>query len=296
MRIAVLGAGAIGSLIAAKLVEAGYDVLVHARGEHGAVLALYGLEVTGNWNVSISPDDWTVSLDGAGIHSSLENTCDQVIITSKSKDTLELVKLASFLSSGPVLSLQNGLGNLEILTEYVFENAAVGVTTNAVTRLKPGHVEWVGKGDLYLGGPKGKEFVKTLSSLDASFVDDVSSILWNKLLLNVAINPLAAICGVKNGELRKEPLLSQAESTMMEAANVARILGVKIDDDHELISRLHSVLDSTADNICSMLVDVKAGRETEIDMLCGQIVSRGEKIGIPTPLNSMLLSHIKALR
>ena len=145
-------------------------------------------------------------------------------------------------------------------------------------------------------GPKGKEFVKTLASLNASFVEDVSSILWNKLLLNVAINPLAAICGVKNGELRKEPLLSQAESTMMEAANVARILGVVIDEDHELISRLHSVLDSTADNICSMLVDVKAGRETEIDMLCGQIVSRGEKIGIPTPLNSMLLSQIKSLR
>ena len=116
------------------------------------------------------------------------------------------------------------------------------------------------------------------------------------MLLNVAINPLAAICGVKNGELRKEPLLSQAESTMIEAANVGRLMGINIPDDHELISLLHSVLDSTAENICSMLVDVKAGRETEIDMLCGQIVSRGEKVGMPTPLNSMLLSQIKALK
>jgi len=83
---------------------------------------------------------------------------------------------------------------------------------------------------------------------------------------------------------------------MIEAANVARMLGVTIENDHELLDSLHSVLDSTADNICSMLSDVKAGRETEIEMLCGQVVSRGESIGIPTPLNSMLLSQIKSLR
>ena len=296
MKVAVLGAGAIGSLIAAKLVVAGYDVLVHARGEHGAMLAISGLQVTGSWDAKIESDDWIVSLDGAGLHPSLEGSCDQAIITSKSKDTLHLAEVATFLTSGPVLSLQNGLGNLEILKQHVFENAAVGVTTNAVTRIQPGHIEWVGKGNLVVGGPKGREFEKTLECLDATYAEDVSTILWNKLLLNVAINPLAAICGVKNGELRSEPLLSQAESTMIEAANVARMLGVDIENDHELLDSLHSVLDSTADNICSMLTDVKAGRETEIDMLCGQVVSRGESIGIPTPLNSMLLSQIKSLR
>ena len=230
------------------------------------------------------------------MHPSLEGSCDQAIITSKSKDTSDLVGIATFLTNGPVLSLQNGLGNLEIIKQHVFENSAVGVTTNAVTRIQPGHIEWVGKGNLIVGGPKGKVFEKTLECLDASYTEDVSSILWNKLLLNVAINPLAAICGVKNGELRSEPLLSQAESTMIEAANVARLLGVSVDDDHVLLDSLHSVLDSTADNICSMLADVKAGRETEIDMLCGQVVSRGETVGIPTPLNSMLLSQIKSLR
>ena len=295
MRIAVLGAGAIGSLIAAKLVDSGYEVLVHARGEHGAMLAIAGLQVTGVWNKTIRPDDWTVSLDGAGLHPSLENSCDQAIITSKSKDTANLVEIATFFTSGPVLSLQNGLGNLEIIKQHVFENAAVGVTTNAVTRIQPGHIEWVGKGSLVVGGPKGKQFEKTLECLETSYTADVSSILWNKLLLNVAINPLAAICGVKNGELRIEPLLSQAESTMIEAANVARMLGVFVEDDHTLLENLHSVLDSTADNICSMLADVKAGRETEIDMLCGQVVSRGESVGMPTPLNSMLLSQIKSL-
>lgn len=296
MRIAVLGAGSIGCLIAAKLVDSGHDVLVHARGEHGATLAVNGLIITGEWNKKIDPEDWTVSLDEAGIHPSLEKSFDQVIITCKAKDTENLSKLASMLADGPALSLQNGLGNHEILQRYFHENTAVGVTTNAVKRISPGQIEWVGRGTLVIGGPKGEEFAETLDSMDAEYEKDVSSILWNKLLINVAINPLAAICGVTNGELRHEPLISQAESTMLEAASIARVLGISILSDGELLSNLHSVLDSTADNICSMLADVKAGRETEIDVLCGQVVSRGEQLGVPTPLNSMLYSQIKSLR
>ena len=296
MRIAVLGAGSIGCLIAAKLVEAGHDVLVHARGEHGAVLALSGLNVSGVWDFQIQPNQWTVSLDEAGIHPSLEKSFDQSIITCKAKDTAKFAEIAAQITDGPVLSLQNGLGNHEILSRYVFENSAVGVTTNAVKRISPGQIEWVGRGSIAVGGPTGEQFIETLSMLDAEYNHDVSSIIWNKLLINVAINPLAAICGVMNGELLSEPLLSQAESTMLEAANVARLLGVEVAEDHILIQNLHSVLDSTAENECSMLADVKAGRETEIDVLCGQVVARGEKLGVPTPLNSMLLSQIKALR
>tara|TARA_B100000614_G_scaffold121036_1_gene108429 strand:- start:410 stop:1300 length:891 start_codon:yes stop_codon:yes gene_type:complete len=296
MRIAVLGAGAIGCLIAAKLVENGHDVLVHARGEHGATLAISGLKVSGLWDFEVGPKQWTVSLDEAGIHPSMEKYFDQSIITCKAKDTQRLSQIAASITDGPVLSLQNGLGNLEILSSFVFENSAVGVTTNAVKRTGPGQIEWVGKGSISVGGPKGEIFAETLSIFDAEYSEDLSAIIWNKLLLNVAINPLAAVCGVLNGELRDEPLLSQAESTMLEAANVARLLGVEIEEDQILIQNLHSVLDSTAENECSMLADVKAGRETEIDFLCGQVVVRGEKLGIPTPLNSMLLSQIKALR
>ena len=296
MRIAVLGAGSIGCLIAAKLVEAGLDVLVHARGEHGAVLALSGLNVSGVWDFQIQPNQWTVSLDESGIHPSLEKSFNQSIITCKAKDTEKLAEIAAQITDGPVLSLQNGLGNHEILSRYVFENSAVGVTTNAVKRISPGQIDWVGRGSSAVGGPTGEQFIETLSMLDAEYNHDVSSIIWNKLLINVAINPLAAICGVMNGELLSEPLLSQAESTMLEAANVARLLGVEVAEDHILIQNLHSVLDSTAENECSMLADVKAGRETEIDVLCGQVVARGEKLVVPTPLNSMLLSQIKALR
>lgn len=296
MRIAVIGGGAIGSLVAAKLVEDGNEVLIHARGQHGAEMALNGLYISGIWERKISPEEWFVSLDEIEKPPELENYYDQAIITGKSKDTANLCEIAAYFTNGPVLSLQNGIGNLEVLRDYFFGKSAVGVTTNAVTKFEPGKIIWVSKGKLQISGNAGQEFVSSLSCLSPDFSLKADEILWNKLLINVAINPIAAICGVRNGELAKEPLLSQCESIMLEAANIARLSGVIVSSDIELIENLHKVIADTSENICSMLSDVKSGKETEIDVLCGQVVLRGEKLGVPTPLNSMLLSQIKSLR
>ena len=296
MRIAVVGAGAIGSLIAAKLVESGNEVLVHTRGSHGAELALNGLVIDGVWERVITPKEWFVTLDEIELPAELNHYFDQAIITGKSKDTKSLCEVAKFLTKGPVLSLQNGLGNLEILKDFFFENTAVGVTTNAVTKSSPGKITWVSKGNMHISGPKGKEFEKSLEVFGAEYFHSHEEILWKKLLINVAINPIAAMCGVKNGELANEPLLSQCESILIEAANIARLSGVEVPADIELVETLHKVISDTSENICSMLSDVKEGRETEIDMLCGQVVLRGEQLGVPTPLNSMLLGQIKSLR
>jgi 2-dehydropantoate 2-reductase len=297
MRIAVLGAGAIGGLIAAKLVESGKEVLVHAKGEHGALLAISGLGITGEWNFRIDGSSWLVTLEDAGLHPELEGCCDFAIITCKAKDTSRLAEVARFICTGPVLSLQNGLGNVEILQEILGPHrVAGGVTTNAVFRPKAGEINWVAKGDLLVGGRCSGDFVKILSCLNAEEVTDLDAILWQKLLLNVAINPIAAICGVNNGALLSEEMFNQSEATMLEATSVARMEGVSLPSDEELVDRLRSVLESTSENFCSMLQDVKDGRETEIEMMCGEVVRRGERSGVPTPLNAMLTSQIKALR
>ena len=110
MRVAVLGAGSIGCLVAAKLVMAGHEVMVHGRGLFAANLAVNGLKIKGIWEHKISPDEWLVTLDEAGIHDELLGKYDLAIITSKAKDTETLVEIASQLTTGPVLSLQNGLG------------------------------------------------------------------------------------------------------------------------------------------------------------------------------------------
>ncbi|MDP6869193.1 MAG: 2-dehydropantoate 2-reductase [Candidatus Poseidoniaceae archaeon] len=297
MRIGVLGAGSIGGLIAAKLVQKGYEVLVHSRGEHGAMLAANGMKIRGHWEYEINPDDWIVSLEEVGLIPELKGWCDLAIITCKSKDTREMSKVASYVCNGPVLSLQNGLGNIEIIEAEVGPHkVAGGTTTNAVFKSNTGEITWAGNGDLIIGGRCGKQFIEILDSLNAEHTEDLNKALWEKVLLNVAINPLAAICGINNGGLLETELLNQAESTMLEAANVARIEGVDLPDNQMLVDRLHSVIQATASNQCSMLQDIKSGKETEIEFLCGEVVKRGEKYGLPTPLNAMLLSQINALR
>lgn len=300
-RIAVVGCGAIGSLVAAQLVEHDYEVVVYGRGAHVRALREMGLRVTGKWACTVAPQSFhAVSLDddddGAeGIDPSLRGSCAQAIITGKAKDTARLAEVAAFLSP-VVLSLQNGLGNLEHVERVVgSENAAVGITTNAVTRSGPGEISWVGRGTVQVGGPMASSFVPTLCCLGAEVVQDVEALLWHKLLLNVAINPLAAILGVTNGGLLEASLFQRAQGAMLEAALVARALGIGIDDDETLVKRLRWMMELSAENVCSMLADVRHGRETEIDSLCGQVVLRGEKVGVPTPINAKLVSQVRAL-
>ena len=116
-----------------------------------------------------------------------------------------------------------------------------------------------------------------------------------KVLLNIAINPIAALSGVKNGELLKPNLFNAALETMLEGARIARQEGVPLPDDLELEQRLQAVLHATSENNCSMLQDVRTGRMTEIAFLNQAVVERGERIGMRAPMNQMLSAMIEAL-
>tara|TARA_B100001123_G_C14671361_1_gene773638 strand:+ start:74 stop:622 length:549 start_codon:yes stop_codon:yes gene_type:complete len=170
-----------------------------------------------------------------------------------------------------------------------------------------GEVTWTGRGairmaslidsELVPGDVRVMDFIDVLSDagLNPEWEFDAEEMLWHKLLLNVAINPLAAICGVRNGELLVRPdLHEQALSAMLEAAKVASAEGVDL-SDFDCLSELNRVLEATAANRCSMLQDVMAGRQTEIESLCGEVVRRGEELGIQTPLNQQLLTLVKGI-
>jgi len=133
------------------------------------------------------------------------------------------------------------------------------------------------------------------ANLNPIWSDDVKNIVWRKLLLNVAINPVCAIAGVRNGALLEVPeLWDQAMAAMLEAAAVARASGVDLGEvDFE--NHLRKVVETTSENRCSMLQDVMAGRATEIDSLCGAVVERGESFGIPTPANQSLHALVKGI-
>ena len=138
------------------------------------------------------------------------------------------------------------------------------------------------------GGLSSKQVFED-ANLNPMWSDDVQNIVWRKLLLNVAINPVCAIAGVRNGALIDVPeLWDQAMAAMLEAAAVGRASGVDL-GDVDLEEHLRKVVEAT-DNRCSMLQDVMAGRATEIESLCGAVVERGGRLGFQ-PLQISLSMH-----
>ena len=308
MRIAILGAGSLGSLYGALLSQVdGVELFVHGRGIHGAHMAAEGLSVEGERDFFVSNDDVLFSLDEVGLPSAALGTLDFVLLTGKSNQIEMLAGLARQLlnADGYVLSLSNGLGHAELCQGVLGPHRVFAATsTHGAWRPSPGTVHWAGRGETVLGslsgGPGMEEAIPLLSVLEQAglspqWSNDGIAIVWRKVLLNIAINPIAAIAGVENGALLRPELFSSALSTMLEGASVARLERVVLPDDSELEEHLRRVLNATSENMCSMLQDLRNGRRTEIKFLNQAIVERGERVGIQTPLNQVLAAMINAL-
>ena len=308
MRIAILGSGSLGSLYAALLSQVdGVELLVHGRGSHGAHMAANGLQLEGLESFFLSNNDVFFSLEEVGIPPNSLGTIDFALLTGKAGQTPHLAGLAHQLlnDQGMVLCLSNGLGHAEQCIEILGPQRVFAATsTHGAWRPSAGCVHWAGKGQTVLGslpGGPGELEAKPLldvfsaAGLEPAWSSDGLAALWKKVLLNIAINPIAALAGVENGVLLRPDLFSAAFSTMLEGAAVARIERVALPDDAELEQQLRQVLTATSTNICSMLQDIRAGRKTEISVLNQAIVVRGERAGIATPLNQMLVAMVNAL-
>ena len=141
------------------------------------------------------------------------------------------------------------------------------------------------------------EFVSLLqeAGLNPVWSSEINKEIWRKLMVNVAINPICAIAGVRNGGLLEIPeLWTQSLEAMKEAESVARASGVEL-GTIDIEDYLKKVVTSTAENRVSMLQDLMAGRRTEIDVICGAVISKGEECGIPTPRNEVLLALVKGI-
>ena len=131
------------------------------------------------------------------------------------------------------------------------------------------------------------------AGLNPEVHDDASALVWKKVLLNLAINPIAALAGIKNGELLGGSLFDTCMMVYREAAQVATMERVSIPDEAEFEAQLRRVLTLTKDNTCSMLQDIKAGRTTEIGALNQALVQRAEAFGLSVPVNQMLASLVQ---
>jgi 2-dehydropantoate 2-reductase len=296
MRFLVVGAGAMGCLFAARLKKAGFEVDLYEKDpERAERIREEGIKVEGlcgNYEVMVSVPSGKPPVSP---HA--------VLICVKSNDTEEAAKtVAPWLKETTVvLTLQNGLGNVDVLAG-IFGKARVlgGVTSEGATVLDHGKIRHAGAGETSIG-PPGDGAEKIVSAFrqarfTSGIANDIHSLIWGKLIVNVGINALTALTGLRNGRLPQvRALRVMMEMVLEEAVAVAKAKHVQLPYPDPM-SRVTEVCKATSDNISSMLQDVLNKKRTEIDFINGAIVREGATLGIPTPVNFTLTSLVQAIQ
>jgi 2-dehydropantoate 2-reductase len=303
MKIAILGAGAMGSLYGGFLARQMENkvTLINTRRDHIEAINSKGLTInTPEGDLVIKNLTAVTSPAGLGVH-------DLVIVFVKATATEEATRRAVNLV-GPetiVLTLQNGLGNIEKLCRVVDPKHVVGGINSYGSAVKgPGEIVLRGFGETVFGEIDGSvsERLKNLkdvfdkASLPAKISANINGVVWTKLITNIGINALCAILDVKNGQLLQHPEAEAlVEAAIREALAVAQAMGVVLETDDPL-AHAKKVIQNTGENICSMLQDIRAKRQTEIAVINGAIVESGAKYGVPTPINMVLTNLIKVIQ
>ena len=309
MRVAILGTGALGGVIAGCLADTEAELVCVSRGRTAGILQ-NGLTIfTPEGTVEMIPGDRYTVIDSEGgpLNEKMCNSCDVAIIAGKADSTSSLSSIAEDIlaDGGIVVSIQNGLANAGIIASRVgWRRVVGGSTTHSAWRDDEGGVHWTGRGSFSIGSMDGSdpkpiesEFVSLLdgAGLNPVWSSEINKEIWRKLMVNVAINPICAIAGIRNGGLLEIPeLWTQSLEAMREAESVARASGVELGAIN-IEDYLKKVVTATAENRVSMLQDLMAGRRTEIDVICGAVISKGEECGIPTPRNEVLLALVKGI-
>lgn len=301
MNIAILGPGAIGLLLAGYLQKTGARVtLVDELPERAALLNREGVR----WEGAGTDFRYTVPVT-VGLEDPA-NT-DLAILCVKAYHTAGAARgLARAGYRGPVLTLQNGVGNAELIAGNCPRCAVIaGITSEGANLAAENHVRHAGAGKTSFGpveyGRPGDRFLEELLSMlrsagmDAELSGDPQSLIWGKVLVNAGINPLTAILSVRNGRILEiEHARLLMADLVTEGCEVVRRKGHRLMCD-DPVSRVAEVCRLTADNYSSMYSDIKNGRPTEIDFINGAIVREGESLGVPCPRNDAMTKIIHGL-
>lgn len=307
MRVLVMGAGAIGSVVGGLLCQAGHDVTLVGRAGHMDAIAASGLRITGIWGDYHVTGLVPVTRPADAPHREY----DALLLCTKSYDTATALEAAlPYVGAGAlVVSLQNGLGNIEAIAARVGpERAVAGRVIFGVDLVANGAVRvTVFGGDVLLGHPDGRvpsPAVRDLATaLNAAGIptqatDQVMGYVWGKVLYNCCLNPLSALLDVPYGALAEyEATRAIIGDVIAEAFAVARAEGVALLwESPAAYERLlfDVLLPPTAAHYASMRADLLRGRRTEIDALNGALARLGERHGLPTPVNTLLTRLIRA--
>ena len=299
MKICIVGCGAVGSIFAVHLARLD-DIEVHAydvAGDHVRAINDRGLRISG-------AADFTARLHATTDPAAIP-TCDYGIVATKSIHTRSAMASASGLFDGAsaVCSVQNGVGNEEIIAEHV-PYVIRGTTFPAGHLIEPGHVGYDIKGDTWIGPfePTAtplrmvQELASTLtrSGMNTLALEDARGAQWTKLIFNAATNPVGALTLLHHRAATDfAPTGKLFEALIAEGEAVAQALGIALHGDpRDLVQQGAR---APGEHRASMLQDVLARRATEIDFMNGAIVQWGEKTGVPTPLNRALWQLVRGL-
>lgn len=300
MKIVVVGPGAIGCLVAAFLSKTKEEIwLLDKYPERAETLTQKGISIegiSGNWQAQVRSTAQAADIGQA----------DLIIICVKSYNTKEALKSAEPIigQNSRVLTLQNGIGNIEIASEVAGAEKVIGGVTNlGATHLDIGKIRHAGNGETVIGRIDGKIPVEmrairetfNQAGLVTRISRDIKGLLWSKLIINVGINALTAITRLNNARLTEfqgtRNILTKAVS---EALKVAKRKRIRLIYDDPL-AKVEAVCEATATNVSSMLQDVLKKKPTEIDFINGVIVRQGQELGIPVPTNAMLVDLVKTI-
>jgi 2-dehydropantoate 2-reductase len=299
MRICIVGCGAVGSLFAAHLAKAGeaevwaYDVWR----EHTDAIRKNGLKLSG-------AADFTAELNATSDPKELPR-CDYGIVATTSTHTCRAIEQAAcaFGENSAVCSVQNGVGNEEILAEHV-KYVIRGTTFPAGHPIAPGHIGYDIPGDTWIGPfeptqtPMNK--VEDLAGLmsragmNTIALPDARGAQWTKLIFNASTNPVGALTQLHHGAATRFTATGRLfEDLIAEGERVARAMSIELHGDPRHM--VQKGANAPGKHRASMLQDALAKRPTEVDFMNGAIVRWGDQLGVPTPLNRALWELVKGL-
>ena len=285
MKVAVMGAGAVGCYYGGMLARAGHEVVLIARPQHVEVIAREGLRL------DTQHFDERVRV-AASTEASAVKGAQLVLFCVKSTDTDSAAQsLAPYLEADTlVLSLQNGVENAARLRELLPQEAAAAVVYVASEMAGPGHIRHHGRGELVIEpSTKSEEVARVFidAGVPTEISDNVRGALWAKLVLNCAYNALSAITRMPYGKLvQGEGVTRAMQDVVDECLAVAKADGVTIPGDVEAAVR--RIAETMPNQYSSTAQDLARGKKSEIDHLNGLVVRRGAALGVPTPANRML--------
>ncbi|MBZ5613853.1 MAG: ketopantoate reductase family protein [Acidobacteriia bacterium] len=299
MRICIVGCGAVGSLFAAHLAKAGeaevwaYDVWK----DHTDAIRRNGLKLSG-------AAEFTAKVNATSDPGELPR-CDYGIVATKAIHTRHAIAQTAhaFGDASAVCSVQNGVGNEEILAEHV-KYVIRGTTFPAGHPIAPGHIGYDIKGDTWIGPfeptrtpmNKVEELAGLMSraGMNTIALADARGAQWTKLIFNASTNPVGALTQLHHGAATRFPATGKLfEDLIAEGEAVAKAMSIELHGDPRHM--VQKGANAPGKHRASMLQDVLAKRPTEVDFMNGAIVRWGDQLGVPTPLNRAMWELVKGL-